>query len=92
MEHIRVAFIQGSQDREQLIAWVRQAYNHGASLYRSCEVIGISVHSWYRWQQDGAVIADQRPLIDRPEPANKLSAEEQQSVLAVLVAQRICLD
>jgi putative transposase len=57
-------------------------------LYRSCEVVGISVHSWYRWQQDGAVIADQRPLIDRPEPANKLNEEERQSVLAVCNSPR----
>jgi putative transposase len=51
-------------------------------------VVGIAVHSWYRWQQDGAVIADQRPLIDRPEPANKLNEEERQSVLAVCNSPR----
>jgi len=76
------------EHREQLIDWIRQACNDGASLYRSCEVVGISVHSWYRWQQEGTVKADQRPLVERPEPANKLPVEERQAVLALCNSPR----
>jgi putative transposase len=76
------------EHREQLTGWVQQACNDGASLYRSCAVVGISVHSWYRWQQDGVVSPDQRPLVDRPEPANKLCVAERQAVLALCNSPR----
>ncbi|WP_028535932.1 helix-turn-helix domain-containing protein [Paludibacterium yongneupense] len=76
------------EHREQLTDWVQQACNDGASLYRSCAVVGISVHSWYRWRQDGVVSPDQRPLVDRPEPANKLCAAERQAVLALCNSPR----
>lgn len=49
---------------------------------------GISVHSWYRWQQAGVVIADRRPLAERPEPVNKLGIEERQAVLALCNSTR----
>ena len=67
--------------REQLIGWLKQACQNGATLHRACEVLDISVHSWYRWQQDGSVLPDQRPLASRPKPANKLSMEERKAVL-----------
>ena len=73
--------------RERVTGWIRQACRDGASLYRSCDVAGIS-HRWYRWQQDGVVTADRRPLAERPEPANKLSAQERQAVLALCNSQR----
>jgi hypothetical protein len=46
------------------------------------------VHSWYRWQQDGVVSPDQRPLVDRPEPANKLCVAQRQAVLALCNSPR----
>ncbi len=69
------------KQREQLVEWIKQACRDGASLHRACNVVAISVHSWYRWQQGDAVMADQRPLKPRPTPANKLSQEERQAVL-----------
>jgi 3-methyl-2-oxobutanoate hydroxymethyltransferase len=44
--------------RERLTSWIKQECHAGATLYRACEIIGISVHSWYRWQAGGKVIAD----------------------------------
>ncbi len=69
--------------RERLTTWIRQACHAGAALSRACEIIGISVHSWYRWQAAGKVIADQRPLARRNDPANKLSDTERQAILSV---------
>lgn len=76
------------EHRQQLIGRVRQACQDGATLSRACAVAGISVHSWYRWQQAGVVCADLRPLVERPAPANKLSVEERQAVLALCNSPR----
>jgi hypothetical protein len=36
-----------------------------------------------RCSRDGQIHADQRPLVPRPEPTNKLSAEERAAVLGI---------
>ena len=41
----------------------------------------ISDRTLRRWTKGGAVQPDQRPLVPRPEPANKLSAAERATVL-----------
>ncbi len=69
------------QQREQLVEWIKQACRDGASLHRACEVVAISIHSWYRWRDGDHVKADQRPVAKRHTPANKLSAEERKAVL-----------
>jgi transposase InsO family protein len=44
---------------------------------------GISVRTYQRWTKDGTVGSDHRPIAQRPEPANKLTAEERQRVLDI---------
>ncbi|PHU99581.1 hypothetical protein CSQ88_21780 [Iodobacter sp. BJB302] len=46
------------------------------------------MHSWYRWQAAGQVIADQRPLVKRNDPANKLSETERQAILSICNSPR----
>jgi putative transposase len=51
-------------------------------------VAGITLNCWYRWQQDGTVLPDQRTQSSRSEPANKLSIEERTAILAVCNSAR----
>jgi len=53
----------------------------GARLKRACEEACISLRTYKRWYQAGVVQADQRPLCDRPAPANKLTPEERKMIL-----------
>ncbi len=46
-------------------------------------MLDLSVRTYQRWVREGEVKPDGRPLAERPEPANKLSAEERERVLAV---------
>jgi hypothetical protein len=43
----------------------------------------ISDRTLRRWTNGGEVQPDRRPLVPRPEPANKLSADERAAVLDV---------
>jgi transposase InsO family protein len=55
----------------------------GARLRKACEVIGVHPITLRRWQDGDGVLADQRPLAERPEPRNKLSPEERERLLSV---------
>lgn len=70
-------------DRRQTVALIDTARDSGARLAPACQLAGISVRTYQRWTADGAVTADRRPLAPRPEPANKLSAEERQRMLEI---------
>jgi putative transposase len=76
------------EERRQLIEPIRIAHQAGARLSRACEVAQISLNDWYRWQTEGKVIDDARPHATRPTPANQLSEEERQEVLAVCNSTR----
>ena len=71
--------------RQQIVNLIDQAESAGARRTKACAVVGISIRTLQRWQPAGTtqVQADQRPHARRPAPANQLSAEERQAVLAV---------
>ena len=62
---------------------VQDAQRDGARLAKACQVMGINVRTYYRWVAGGEVTADRRPDADRPEPANKLSPEEREAIVAL---------
>jgi len=74
-------------ERTRIIGNIDQACQSGATLYRACQITGISLNCWYRWQQDRAVVSDKRPQSLRA-PANKLSMVEQRAILAVCNSER----
>lgn len=50
-------------------------------------MLGLSVDTWRRWQgPDGQACADQRPLAQRPRPANALTSAEIEAVVATTLA------
>jgi transposase InsO family protein len=70
-------------DRQTAIALIDKAITAGARRAKACTEVRISDRTLRRWTKDGQIHADQRPLVSRPEPANKLSAEERAAVLDI---------
>lgn len=61
-----------------------EASTNGARLIPACETAGISKRTYERWCKDGYIKEDRRKIALRPEPKNKLSKEEYQSVLNIV--------
>ena len=70
-------------DRQTAISLVNEAITAGARRAKACSELQISERTVRRWTKDGEVRPDQRPLVARPEPANKLSPLERKAVLDV---------
>ena len=70
-------------DRRQAVGLIRAVCQGGVRLKRACAELGIDVRTYQRWRGDAEVKADARPGALRPEPVNKLSAEERAQVLAL---------
>lgn len=71
------------EDRQHIVGLVGEAIDSGARLSRSCEEVGIAPSTYRRWQGEGGVLEDQRPMAQRPTPVNKLLPEERQQLIAV---------
>ncbi|WP_344559757.1 DDE-type integrase/transposase/recombinase, partial [Kitasatospora saccharophila] len=69
--------------RQTAVALINEAITGGARRAKACAELEISDRTLRRWTKDGQIHADQRPLVPRPEPANKLSTEERAAVLDV---------
>jgi transposase InsO family protein len=67
--------------RQTAVALINEAVIAGARRAKACAELEISDRTLQRWTKDGEVQPDQRPLVPRPEPANKLSAAERTAVL-----------
>ncbi|MFN3847198.1 MAG: IS3 family transposase [Paracoccaceae bacterium] len=67
--------------RQTAVALINEAITSGARRAIACAALEISDRTLRRWTKDGQIHADQRPLVPRPEPANKLSASERMAVL-----------
>ena len=68
-------------DRIEAVKLINEARENGARLKLSCEVLNISDRTYQRWIKEGGIKKDQRPLIKRPIPKNKLSLEEREKVI-----------
>ena len=69
--------------RQTAVALINEAITAGARRIKACAELEISDRTLRRWTKDGEVQPDQRPLVPRPEPANKLSPVERAAVLEV---------
>ena len=71
-------------DRKELLKLVDEAEQAGARLSKIADLLGRSARTLRRWQEaNQAGKGDGRPTAQRPRPANALSEEERQAVLAV---------
>ena len=70
-------------DRRHAVELIDEAVVAGARQRKACEILEISSRTYQRWTQDEAVLSDGRPEAQRAIPANKLSTEEQEAILAV---------
>jgi len=75
-------------DRRRAVELIKEAVDTGASTQKACEVLKISPRTYKRWTQDDEIKVDGRPNAERPEPANKLTSEERQQVLAICNQER----
>ena len=60
---------------------INEARTNGARLKPACDELNISERTYQRWTKEGAVKKDQRPLVERPTPKNKLSKEERDEII-----------
>ncbi|MEG0502872.1 MAG: helix-turn-helix domain-containing protein, partial [Cellulosilyticaceae bacterium] len=63
---------------------IEEANANGARLIPACDVVGISKRTFERWRLGDSINEDKRKNCIRPEPKNKLSKEERQSVLNIV--------
>jgi putative transposase len=77
-------------DRRHAIELIEQAVATGARQHKACEILEISSRTYQRWTQEAAVLSDRRPGAQRPVPANKLSPEEREAILAVSNSPVFC--
>ena len=70
-------------DRQAATLLIAAAITAGARRAKACAVSEISERTLRRWTRGGKVHADQRPLVQRPEPRNKLSEDERTSILSI---------
>jgi len=70
-------------DRQQAVALIHEAQSSGARLAKACALLNLSVRTFQRWTTDKAVKADQRPVVPRPAPTNKLTDQERQAVVSL---------
>lgn len=68
-------------DRKLAIALIDEAVQHGARIFRACNVLNITQRTLQRWKSDASPLEDQRPHAKRQTPHNKLSIEEQKTVI-----------
>ena len=71
-------------DRMTAIMLINEARENGARLKPACDELNISERTYQRWTKHGEVKKDQRPLVKRPTPKNKLTDEERKEVIEVV--------
>jgi len=70
-------------DRENAIMLIKEAIDAGAREKMACLEMRIHQRTLQRWRNKTTPLEDQRPRASRPIPKNKLSEEEQQSIITI---------
>lgn len=68
-------------DRVIAVELINEARANGARLKPACDELNISERTYQRWTKKGNIKKDQRPLVKRPTPKNKLSKEERLEII-----------
>ena len=59
-------------DRVTAVMLIDESRDNGCRLKPACDELNISVRTYERWTKEGDVKKDQRPIVQRPTPKNKL--------------------
>lgn len=76
------------EDRILAITLIGEAVKSGAREFKASEVLGISHRTLFRWRSDQSPREDQRPIVKRKEPRNKLSSKERQEIINIANSPR----
>lgn len=71
-------------DRVTAVELINEARANGSRLKPACDELNITPRTYQRWTKEGSVKKDQRPLVKRPTPKNKLSKEERIEIIEVV--------
>lgn len=69
-------------ERQRVVSLIQEAIQSGARQQQACDVLELSSRTYQRWIKAG-VVSDGRMMTKRPAPANQLSDDERQQILAV---------
>jgi len=75
-------------NRRLAVAFINEAIQNGARQSKACQELNISERTYKRWQNPQTPVEDQRPLAERPEPANKLTQIERIEILEVVTSNQ----
>lgn len=76
-----------ASDRRNIIALIDEATAAGARQSAACAELGLGARTLQRWKDpEGAIREDRRPFADRPVPANRLTDEERDRIVATCAA------
>jgi len=70
-------------DRLKVVKLISEACNAGARKDKACAALHLSIRTLQRWSDNGEVKFDQRPVVPRKPPRNKLSEQERAAILEV---------
>ena len=70
-------------DRQIAVELIDEARTSGARLAPACKVLNISERTYQRWTAAGEVALDQRPIIQRSTPKNKISEKERNDIIQI---------
>lgn len=73
-----------ASNRMLAVELINEARDNGSRLKPACDELNISVRTYQRWTKGKDVKIDQRPIVKRPIPKNKLSQEERSKIIEVV--------
>lgn len=68
-------------DRKQAIELIEEAVIAGARSSNACKELNITLRTFQRWKSDSSSTGDQRPLVSRAAPVNKLTVNERKEII-----------
>jgi putative transposase len=71
-------------DRALTVELIQEANKNGARLALASKELNINVRTYERWVSEGGIKEDQRPVVSRPEPKNKLTTKEKEEIIKVV--------
>jgi putative transposase len=77
-----------ASDRKLAVELIDEAIQNGARQFMACHELKISERTYTRWKNPSTPLEDRRPGALRPTPANKLSAEERQEIIAIVTSEK----